>query len=133
MTIFEKIKIWCKLTPRRQLRIYSMLERLADSLRKTGLPQEAEQIRNALCGGTVGEMLDASASILYQIRRSEKLPHRLKCEIRMIGFAIWGLRHGLFLLRCRKIVEEGPAAELVGNPRSERPRAFLSNIGKGMD
>lgn len=31
------------------------------------------------------------------------------------------------------IVEEGPAAELVDNPRSERTRAFLSNIGKGMD
>ena len=31
------------------------------------------------------------------------------------------------------IVEEGPAAELVDNPRSERTRAFLSSIGKGMD
>ncbi len=31
------------------------------------------------------------------------------------------------------IVEEGPASELVDNPRSERTRAFLSNIGKGMD
>lgn len=31
------------------------------------------------------------------------------------------------------IVEEGPATELVDNPRSERTRAFLSNIGKGMD
>lgn len=71
MTIFEKIKIWCRFRPRREVRIYALLNRLADSLRKTGLPQEAEQIRNALCGGTVGEMLDASALILHQIRRSE--------------------------------------------------------------
>lgn len=31
------------------------------------------------------------------------------------------------------IVEEGAASELVDNPRNERTRAFLSNIGKGMD
>lgn len=107
MTIFEKIKIWCRVRARRQVRIYALLNRLADSLRKTGLPQEAEQIRNALCGGTVGEMLDASASILYQIHRSEKLPHRLKREIRIIEFAIWGLRHGLFSIALPKDRGEG--------------------------
>lgn len=31
------------------------------------------------------------------------------------------------------IVEEGPAAELVDNPRNERTRTFLANIGKDRD
>ncbi len=110
MTILEKIKIWCKLTPRRRVRIYSLLNHLADSLHKAGLSQQAEQIRNALCGGTAGEVLDVSASILRQIHRSEKLPHRLKREIRMIEFAIWGLRHGLFSIALLKDCVTGPAA-----------------------
>ena len=110
MTILEKIKIWCKLKPRRQVRIYSLLNHLADSLQKAGLSQRAEQIRNALYGSTSGEILDASAFALRQIRHSEKLPHQLKREIRMIEFAIWGLRHGLFSIALQKDRVTGPAA-----------------------
>ena len=48
MTIFEKIKIWCKLNPQRQVRIYALLERLSKALKNTGLSKAAEQLDDIL-------------------------------------------------------------------------------------
>lgn len=93
MTIFEKIKIWCKLNPRREVRIYALLGRLAKALKNTGLSKAAEQLDDILSWEFLpDDILGSASSVLRQIRHSGKLPPALGWRIRMALSAMQAIR-----------------------------------------
>ena len=124
MTILEKIKIWCKLKPRRQVRIYSMLERLAKALKNTGLSKAAEQLDDILSWGTFpDDILESASSVLHQIHRSKKLPPALGREIRITLSAMQGIRWNLFCISLVDCIGHGESgAVIIFASESESPR-----------
>lgn len=124
MTIFEKIKIWCKLTPRREVRIYALLGRLAKALKNTGLLKAAEQLDDILSWEFLpDDILGSASSVLRQIRHSGKLPPALGWRIRMALSAMQAIRWNLFRVSSVDCTGHGKAnAEIYFVPESELPR-----------